>query len=166
MQRKIPTLPFDRGFAGPGAMKSCKATPFTDNKVADFPAVHLCPVLNCPTFLSSSCKTFPLLPWVPHLTLLIPKPPRWPWAHSMSGLGRKSYLADVRHLISYRGKLLCEINTRPSLTSVRACERVHARTHLELAGAENRPPQHPDYLVLFLQAGWPSGKKQVSWPKD
>lgn len=77
-----------------------------ENKVADFPPLHLCLVLNCPTFHSS-------LPQPSHF----PKPPGWPWAHSMSGLGRKSYLADVRHLISYRGKLLCKINTRPSLTS-------------------------------------------------
>lgn len=39
---------------------------------------------------------------------------------------RKTYLADVRHLISYRGKLLCEINTRPSL---KPCTYTCMHTH-------------------------------------
>lgn len=120
-------------------MKSCEATLLTHNKVADFPAVILCLALNCPTFLSCSCKTSPLLPWVPHLTLPIPKPPGWPWADSMSGLGRKSYLADVRHLISYREKLLCEINTRPSLTSAHTCLELFYVLQCRKQSSCNRP---------------------------
>lgn len=67
MHRTIPTLPSDMAIAGPGAMKSCVAALFTHNKAADFPSLHLCRVLNWPTFLFSLYKAFPLLPWVPSL---------------------------------------------------------------------------------------------------
>lgn len=107
-QRKIPTLPPDRGIADPGAMKAGRLH-------FSFPTIKLL-IFLLP--LLSTCTQLPhhpLLPSAPHLGTPCSKLPGWPCTHSVSVQGRKSYLADVRHLILYGRKLLSEINTRPSL---------------------------------------------------
>lgn len=114
-------------------MKSWEARLLANIKVADF--AHPASV-----FLHSALPSFPppLRPF--HFShqfltsaLPAPKPPGWPCARSMSVLGRKSYRADVRHLISYRRKLLCEINTRPSVNPcTHTCMHIHTYAHTHM----------------------------------
>ena len=117
------------GIADPGAMKSWEAALLTHKKVVDFPHPNSVSLKTLPSFPP------PPRPFPPFGSSPQPSPfPQAAWMtlralHVSARQEKLSSRCTTPHLVR-GGKLLCEINTRPSLNPC-THTRLHAHTHTQ-----------------------------------